>query len=101
MGEIIWTEKASKHLQAIHAYIAADSPTYATRFIKSLIKSASPLVTMPRMGRIVPELENLGLREIIFHDYRIVYRIAVASGNSEILAVIHSARDFVPAFDKP
>ena len=101
MGKIRWTEKASTHLQAIHAYIAVDSPVYAARFIQSLVKSVSALNTMPHLGRIVPELENLKLREIIFHDYRIVYRVAENSEDLEILAVIHSARDFVPAFNKP
>jgi toxin ParE1/3/4 len=100
MGKITWTEKAVVHLQAIHAYIAVDSPTYATRFIQSLIKSVSPLAAMPRLGRIVPELENLKLREIIFHDYRIIYRAADQSEVIEILAVIHSARDFIPALEK-
>jgi len=56
---------------------------------------------MPHVGRTVPELENLKLRELIFHDYRIVYRVAGNSEDIEILAVIHSARDFVPAFNKP
>ena len=101
MGKIRWTKKASTHLQAIHASIAVDSPVYATRFIQSLVKSVSALNTMPHLGRIVPELENLKLREIIFHDYRIVYRVAENSEDIEILAVIHSARDFVPAFIKP
>ena len=103
MGKIRWTEKASTHLQAIHAYIAVDSPVYAARFIQSLVKSVFVLNTMPHLGRIVPELENLKLRELIFHDYRIVYRVARNSEdeNIEILAVIHSARDFVPAFSTP
>jgi len=101
MGAIRWTEKASTHLRAIHSYITVDSSTYAARFIQSLIKSVSPLSSMPRLGRVVPELENLRLRELIFHDYRIVYRVAGNSEDIEILAVIHSARDFVPAFSKP
>ena len=101
MGKISWTEKASTHLRAIHSYIAIDSSTYAARFIQSLIKSVTPLSTMPHLGRIVPELENLKLRELIFHDYRIVYRVAANSEDIEILAVIHSARDFVPAFSSP
>jgi len=35
MGKIRWTEKSSTHLQAIHAYIAVDSPVYAARFIEA------------------------------------------------------------------
>ena len=73
MGKVKWTEKASSHLQAIHDYIAIDSKTYASRFIKSLIKATIKLEKMPRCGRIVPELESYGFREVIFQNYRIVY----------------------------
>jgi toxin ParE1/3/4 len=90
MGKIRWTEKASSNLQAIHDYIAKDSKTYAARFIKSLIKATAKLEQMPRCGRIVPELEDYGFREVIFQNYRIVYRIVESNENIEILAVMHS-----------
>ena len=97
MGKVKWTEKASSHLQTIHDYIARDSKTYATRFIRSLIKAATKLEAMPRIGRIVPELENYGFREVIYQNYRIVYRI-IGDEYIEILAVLHSARNFKKAF---
>ncbi len=98
MGKIKWTEKASSHLQAIHDYIAQDSKTYAARFIKSLIKSTLKLESTPRCGRIVPEFEDYGLREVIYQNYRIVYRITGDNEIVEVLAVIHSARDFKKTF---
>ena len=84
-------------MQTIHEYIAGDSKTYATRFVRSLIKATTKLETMPHIGRIVPELENYGFREIIYQNYRIVYRI---KGNKdiEILAVLHAARNFKKVF---
>ena len=48
---------------------------------------------MPRCGRIVPELENPELREVIYGNYRIVCRIVGANDDIEILAVVHGARD--------
>jgi addiction module RelE/StbE family toxin len=98
MGKIKWTEKASSNLQAIHDYIARDSKTYATRFIKSLIRATTKLEIMPRCGRIVPELESYGFREVIYQNYRIVYRIAEGSEDVEILAVVHGAREIKTAF---
>lgn len=77
---------------AIHNYIAKDSKTYATRFIKSLIKASSKLEIMPRCGRIVPEFETYGFREVIYKNYRIIYRI-IDDDNVEILAVVHGARE--------
>ena len=94
MGKIEWTEKASDNLRAIHEYIARDSKTYATRFTKSLIAATAKLQKMPRCGRIVPELEGYGLREVIYRNYRIVYRIKEGGDDVEILAVVHCAREF-------
>jgi toxin ParE1/3/4 len=98
MGKIRWTEKASNNLQSIHDYISEDSETYATRFIESLVKAAKKLETMPRCGRIVPELEAYGLREVIYQNYRIVYRIIEGNEDVEILAVLHGAREIKTAF---
>ncbi len=93
MGKIRWTEKASNNLLSIHEYISKDSPTYAARFVKSLIKATSKLEVMSLCGRIVPEFEKYGFREVIYQDYRIVYRIKEGSKDVEILAVLHGARD--------
>jgi len=98
MGKIKWTEKSSRNLQAIFDYIARDSKIYAARFVKSLIASTKKLETMPGCGRIIPELEEQGLREIIYRNYRMAYRIK-KNDDVEILAVIHSARDFMSAFE--
>lgn len=97
MGKIKWTEKASTNLHIIHDYIARDSKTYATRFIKSLIKATLKLEMMPYCGRIVPELEDYGFREVVYQNYRIIYRIT-DNEVVEVLAVIHGARNFKKAF---
>ena len=75
MGQIRWTEKSSKNLEAIYNYIANDSKVYAVRFIKSLIKSIAILKNQPNIGRIVPEINDITIREILFKDYRIVYKL--------------------------
>lgn len=55
---------------------------------------------MPRCGRIVPEFENYGFREVVFQNYRIVYRLVEGSEDVEILAVVHSAREINKAVRK-
>jgi plasmid stabilization system protein ParE len=98
VGKVRWTEKASSNLQAIHNYIAKDSKTYAIRFVKSLIKATTKLEMMPRCGRIVPELERYKFREVIYQNYRIVYRIIENTEDIEVLAVVHGAREIKTAF---
>jgi len=100
MGKVKWSEKASSHLQAIHDFISKDSRTYAVRFVKSLISSTSKLEVAPRCERIVPEFEVYGFREVIYQNYRIVYRIKNENERIEILAVIHCSRDFRTTFSQ-
>lgn len=97
MGQITWTEKASTNLKAIHDYIAKDSRIYATRFVKSLIGATLKLEDMPECGRVVPELKSYGFREVIYHNYRIVYRVFGDEQDLEILAVLHSTREIKKA----
>ncbi len=100
MGKIKWTEKVSSNLQTIYEYIAKDSQIYATRFIKSLIAATKKLETMSRCGRVVPELKSYGFREVIYRNYRIIYRVVGINDDIEILAVLHTARDIKALFDK-
>jgi toxin ParE1/3/4 len=93
MGKITWTEKASRNLHDIYEYISRDSEIYAARFVKSLIKAPKRLKDMPYSGRIVPEFENENFREVIYRNYRVVYRLVGKNKDVEILAVVHGARD--------
>ena len=52
-------------------------------------------MAFPRSGRIVPEVGDPAIREILLGNYRIVYRIK--SGAVEILAVHHGARLLDPS----
>ena len=91
MGKVIWTAKAVSHLESIYNYIAHDSHVYASRFIKALISQTKIIETFPISGRIVPEFSDKFIREIIYNNYRIVYRIKDSS-NPEILAVMHGSQ---------
>lgn len=59
-------------------------------------RSSHPLVgyrPSPFSGRIVPELAESELREVIVGDYRVIYE--VTEGNTvEILTIVHSKRLF-------
>lgn len=90
MGKIRWTEKSAQHLEAIFEYIAHDSPVYASRFVKAIIKSTSLLENQPLAGRIVPVVNEETVREIFYKDYRIVYKV-INSDLVKILAVYHGA----------
>jgi toxin ParE1/3/4 len=73
--QIIWTHEALEQLTAIEDYISKDSPERAAKFVDQLIEHAESLPDRPRMGRVVPEIANPEMRELIFKKYRIVYRL--------------------------
>lgn len=88
---VIWSEPAKIDLHQIFDYISQDSEYYAREVIDKIIVEVEKLIDFPEMGRVVPELTNKKIREIIIYSYRIVYEI---SENIEILAIIHARQDF-------
>jgi len=95
---ILWTEPAIKDLSNLHAYIARDSEVYASNFVQRIIHAVGKLSDFPRLGRKVPEAEQVTVRELIYQNYRIIYRIK--DDRIEILTVLHGRRDlgsFKPA----
>ena len=86
-----WTDTALRHLDAIHRYIAQDSPAYAKRMIDRLTRRSQQIADFPLSGRMVPEYETTQVREVIEGPYRIVYYIK--PGQIDVLAVIHGAQD--------
>jgi len=88
--KIIWTDDGVKSFENIIQYIANDSTYYASEFAKRILSTIENLPEFPYMGRVVPEYKNPDLREIIYQNYRIVYKI---SGNAIYLVlVIHGSR---------
>lgn len=90
MASVTWTKQALFDVDNIAEYIAQDSKYYAKIFVEKIFTSITRLEVFPESGRVVPELNNLSIREIILGNYRIIYR--VNSEFVEILTVYHSAR---------
>lgn len=97
--KIEWTEPALSDLESIRDYIKKDSEYYATRFVERIIKAVETLEKFPEMGRSVPEAEEENIREILFHNYRIMYR--AETKRILILAILHGARDLSQKKPKP
>jgi len=73
--KVIWTKEALKRLSEIEEFIAQDNPNNAEKFINYLVERGESIPQNPQIGRIVPEISNPTIREIISKKYRIVYRI--------------------------
>lgn len=91
MTTVFWTARAQADLAAIHAFVEADSPPFATVVVRRLLKAVERLQEFPQSGRSVPEYSDATIREVILPPYRIVYRI-VDLENIHVLTVHHAAR---------
>lgn len=87
---ISWSPRAAKNLEEICNYIAKDSKYYATIFAKRINVIVKGLIRFPKSGRVVPEYKNQNIREKIYENYRIVYRLK--EEDIEIVAICHGAK---------
>ena len=90
MAEIEWSSKAENDLNEIIDYIAQDSLEYALSFYEQVREKVENLIKFPRMGRIVPELDEPNIRELILRNYRIIYRIF--EKEVQIVRLFHGSR---------
>ncbi len=91
---VVWSRRALADLEAIAAFIAEDSRSYAKTVVRKIIGLTRNLRSFPRSGRVVPEFENEDVRELIAYSDRIIYRV---EGNEVVIAaVIHGKRILQP-----
>ena len=62
-------------LEDIADYIAKDNPIAAEQWVDKLVAAAEKVASHPRSGRVVPEVEDSKMREVIVGDYRVIYRV--------------------------
>ena len=72
---IIWSPLAVGRASEIADYIAQDKPSAAEKWIDTVFSKVEQLKSSPEIGRIVPEINDSQFRELIYCNYRIIYRI--------------------------
>lgn len=93
--QVAWTKTAWRDLERIADYIAEDSPGYAAALMRRIRDRARSLEEMAERGRVIPELEEPAVRELIVGSYRLINDAEV-----NILGLIHGARDLATLLDK-
>ena len=73
--KIIWSPLSVERASEITDYIAQDKPSAAEKWINNVFSKVEQLKSSPEIGRSVPEINNTKFREIIYGNYRIIYRI--------------------------
>jgi len=73
--KIIWSPLAIDRVTEIADYIAKDKPYSAKNWINTIFLKVKNLELSPEMGRVVPEIDNIQFREIIYGKYRVIYHL--------------------------
>ena len=74
--KIVWSPLAIERAYEAAAFIAADKPEAALRWLDGLFKAVDRLERFPESGRVVPEIGMAEYREIVYgRAYRVIYRI--------------------------
>ncbi len=88
--KIRWSPRAASNFEEICNYIARDSEVYSILFAQKINAAIKSIPQFPKAGRVVPEYGDENIREKIYENYRIVYRI---KGESiEIVSICHGSK---------
>ena len=73
--KIIWSPLSIDRTTEIAQYIAQDNPSAAKKWVENLFTKVEILKSSPQSGRVVPETHIDDIRELIYGNYRIIYRL--------------------------
>lgn len=90
--KVILTPQSLDDLRAIVSFIAKDNSSRAKSFGNELIDRALTLAELPERGRVVPEISDPSVREIVHRPYRIIYEISPDRNVVYVLRFWHGAR---------
>jgi plasmid stabilization system protein ParE len=84
-----WSDRALRRIDELADHIAMDSPAAAERWMVELFVTVDRLSEFPLSGRVVPEIEDDEVREIIYGAYRVFYQVGEVV---EVLTVRHGSQ---------
>lgn len=91
--KIIWSPTARTNIKEIIEYISKDNPDAALTLIEQFETKVEKLKQNPESGRVLSEIKNDKIREIVVHkNYGVIYEIN--PDIIEILTVRHFRQNF-------
>jgi plasmid stabilization system protein ParE len=91
--KIVWSPLAMDRVTEIAAYIAQDNRSASIKWVTTLFDKVQMAASSPRSGRIVPEIQKEAIREVIYGNYRIIYRV---EKNRISLLTVRHGRQILP-----
>lgn len=91
---ITWSPLALERASEAARYIAQDDSEAVERWVEGLFRAVEGTKNFPEMGRVVPEIGRPEFRQILYGNYRVIYRVTPAE--VFVLTVRHTRRLFDP-----
>ncbi len=85
--KLLWSPLAIDRVAEIAAYIAEDNPAASEKWIRAIFVRVGQIAQFPEIGRHLAETLRKDLRELVWGNYRIIYR--VESRQVAVLTVRH------------
>ncbi len=76
MHKVKWSDISKLRIIEIADFIALDAPDAADKWIEKILSKEDILKDNPKIGRIVPEIKDTSIRELIVGEYRLIYEIS-------------------------
>ncbi|MDZ7720006.1 MAG: type II toxin-antitoxin system RelE/ParE family toxin [Balneolaceae bacterium] len=93
--QVVWTPQAEKDLEAIEDYFLKVAPDFTEIIVDEIQSRVKQLENFPQIGRMVPDIYDHNIREILYRNYRIVYYLPETETDPiEIITVFHSSKQF-------
>jgi len=89
-----WSLLALRRVSEIVDFISRDRPLAAQEWASGIFQLVDHLARFPGHGRVVPEIGRPSIRELIYGNYRVIYKIEAKTIG--ILTVRHGRRRLDP-----
>jgi len=90
--KIIFHQIAKEDLENLYNYFSKYSQQYADSFLQGLFDFIKNLSSFPKMGRKYPQRNEY--RQIIYQNYRIIYKFIPKEDKIIITTIVHCSRKF-------
>ena len=91
MAQATWSVQAIDDLREIDDYLSLTSKRHAELVVDAILEAVKMLENFPQIGRVVPEMNVVNLRELTVKRYRVVYYLTFQD-EVEIVTIRHSSR---------
>ena len=94
--KILWSPLSLDRVTEIAKYIDQDNPSAAKKWVETIFEKVELLKSSPQSGRVVPETRSDDIRELLYGNYRIIYRL---EENTVSILTIRHGKQILPIDD--